>query len=563
MDQSQIEVKCSSFPKDFISGAATSAYQIEGAWNVDGKGRSIWDYMTLHEPDSIADGSNGCIALDHYNRFKEDVALMKKVGLDSYRFSISWPRILPGGRLCGGVSKEGIKYYNDLIDYSTNYFYVGIEPCATLFHWDVPQCLQDQYGGFLDHQIVFSPRQGKPRPPSEEQVMGDRGGATSTEHVMSRPGATSMEQLLRSLILQHRSAVPSLITPSERDPVTEVLAMVTNLPAYMNGIRGTEPFAMPQNFPDFLKEILRTEPSAIAKSFPDLTYSIKMSGIELSGMEKDSLSMKGNRGREPYIVAHNLILAHAHAVDIYRKHYKKHQGDTVGMTNVSTWFYPLRNTPEDAEAASRAVDFMLGWFVAPVITGDYPPSMRENVGERLPIFKPDEVKLVRGSCDFLGINYYTTNYAKNITKSTSSPPHYDNDRHVENHTHRNGVPIGPRGGSMWLYIVPEGIFHLMPYIKEKYNNPAIFITENGVDEVNDKTITISKARVDEIRIKYHRDHLAFLKKAMEHGVRVKGYFIWSFLDNFEWTQGYNLRFGIFYVDFENGHLTRFPKSSAV
>ncbi|XP_022893284.1 beta-glucosidase-like isoform X2 [Olea europaea var. sylvestris] len=498
---------------------------------------SIHLCLLIGVADSIADGSNGCIALDHYNRFKEDVALIKKVGLDSYRFSISWPRILPGGRLCGGVSKEGIKYYNVLIDALLE---EGIEPCATLFHWDVPQCLEDQYGGFLDHQIVehfcefaeicfwefgdrvkrwitlnepwsfsycgyvggrFPPRRGKPLPPPEERVMGEQGGATSAEHVMSRLGATSMEQLLRSLILQHRSAVPPLITPSESDPVTEVLAMVTNLPAYLNEIRGTEPSAMPQNFPYFLREILRTEPFAMAQSFPRLMSLIKMLGIEVFGMEKDSLSMEGDPGRKPYIVAHYLILAHAHAVDIYRKHYKKHQGGTIGMTNVSTWFYPLRNTPEDAEAASRAVDFMLGWFVAPVITGDYPPSMRENAGERLPIFKPDEVKLVRGSCDFLGINYYTTYYAKNVPKSTSSPPHYDNERHVENHTHRNGVPIGPRGGSMWLYIVPEGIFHLMLHIKEKYNNPEIFIAEDGVDEVNDKTITISKARVDEIRIK--------------------------------------------------------------
>ncbi|CAA3012392.1 beta-glucosidase 12-like, partial [Olea europaea subsp. europaea] len=436
-------VKCSSFPKDFIFGATTSAYQIEGAWNVDGKGRSIWDYMTLHEPDSIADGSNGCIALDHYNRFKVNV--LSYLTFHRTRFSISWPRILPGGRLCGGVSKEGIKYYNDLIDALLE---EGIEPCATLFHWDVPQCLEDQYGGFLDHQIV-------------------------------------------------------------------------------------------EHFCEFA-EICFWEFGDRVKRWITLNEPWSFSYCGYVG------------GRFP-----------PRRVDIYRKHYKKHQGDTIGMTNVSTWFYPLRNTPKDAEAASRAVDFMLGWFVAPVITGDYPPSMRENAGERLPIFKPDEVKLVRGSCDFLGINYYTTYYAKNVPKSTSSPPHYDNDRHVENRTHRNGVPIGPRGGSMWLYIVPEGIFHLMLHIKEKYNNPEIFITENGVDEVNDKTITISKARVDEIRIKYHRDHLAFLKKAMEHGVRVKGYFIWSFLDNFEWTQGYNVRFGIFYVDFENGRLTRFPKSSAV
>ncbi|XP_022883086.1 beta-glucosidase-like [Olea europaea var. sylvestris] len=160
--------------------------------------------------------------------------------------------------------------------------------------------------------------------------------------------------------------------------------------------------------------------------------------------------------------------------------------------------------------------------------------MRKNVGERLPIFTPEEVKLVKGSCDFLGLNYYTSNYAENIPKKRCSRPHYDNDRHVEDHTHRNGKPISEQGGSSWLYIVPEGIYHLMLHIKERYNNPEIFITENGVDEVNNKAITVTKARIDKTRMKYHRSHLAYLKK------------IWHF-----------------YVDYENGRLTRFPKTSAV
>ncbi|CAI9760908.1 unnamed protein product [Fraxinus pennsylvanica] len=390
---SQIEVKRSDFPKDFIFGAGTSAYQVEGAWNADGKGRSNWDHFTLHTPGGTADGSNGCVALDQYNMFKDDVDLMKKLGLDSYRFSIAWSRILPGGKLCGGVSKEGIKYYNDLIDV---------------------------------------------------------------------------------------------------------------------------------------------------------------------------LLAQGDSGIEPYIVAHHLILAHAHAVNIYRKKYQEHQGGKIGMSNVSVWFYPFDpKTPEDVEAASRAVDFMLGWFVAPVIKGDYPPSMRKNVGVRLPKFKQNEVTLVKDSCDFLGINYYTTYYAKNQPKKTGVLPNYDNDLQVEYLFDRGGVPIGPQPGSAWLYVVPDGIYHVTRYIKETYNNPEIYITENGVNEINDKTVTISKARIDETRIKYHRDHLAKLRDARNIGVRVKGYFIWSLLDNFEWAEGYTIRFGIFYADYVNGRLTRFPKDSAV
>ncbi|CAI9783390.1 unnamed protein product [Fraxinus pennsylvanica] len=144
-------IKRSDFPKDFVFGAATSAYQVEGAWNVQGKGRSNWDVFTMSEPAGIDDGSNGCTAIDQYNLLKDDVDLMKKVGLDSYRFSIAWTRILPGGRICKGICKEGIKYYNDLIDILLA---AGIEPCVTLFHWDVPECLELEYQGFLSDKIL-------------------------------------------------------------------------------------------------------------------------------------------------------------------------------------------------------------------------------------------------------------------------------------------------------------------------------------------------------------------------------------------------------------------------
>ncbi|KAL2503239.1 Beta-glucosidase 15 [Forsythia ovata] len=145
------KIKRSDFPDDFAFGAATSAYQIEGGWNAGSKGMSVWDVFTQRTPGGIVDRSNGCVAIDHYNRFRGDVALMKKVGLNSYRFSISWSRILPGGRLCTGVCQEGVQFYSDLID---ELLAEGIEPYVTIFHWDVPQCLQDEYGGFLSDKIV-------------------------------------------------------------------------------------------------------------------------------------------------------------------------------------------------------------------------------------------------------------------------------------------------------------------------------------------------------------------------------------------------------------------------
>ncbi|KAL0308305.1 UNVERIFIED_CONTAM: Raucaffricine-O-beta-D-glucosidase [Sesamum radiatum] len=139
------------FPSDFIFGGATSTYQVEGAYAQDGRSLSNWDVFSLQKPGKICGGTNGCFAIDHYNRFKEDVGLMKKLGLDAYRFSISWSRVLPGGRLSGGVNKEGIKFYNDLID---SLLAQGIEPWVTIFHFDVPQCLEDEYGGFLSPRIV-------------------------------------------------------------------------------------------------------------------------------------------------------------------------------------------------------------------------------------------------------------------------------------------------------------------------------------------------------------------------------------------------------------------------
>ncbi|XP_022888932.1 beta-glucosidase-like [Olea europaea var. sylvestris] len=258
-----------------------------------------------------------------------------------------------------------------------------------------------------------------------------------------------------------------------------------------------------------------------------------------------------------------LILSHAQAVDIYRQRYQSHQDGKIGVTNVSQWFEPLNDTKDDKEAASRGIDFMLGWFVAPIVTGDYPPTMRERVGERLPKFSPIQKNVVKGSYDFLGINYYTSIYASNSPRKPCTNPSYETDQEISLSDKRNGELIGPKGGSDWLNIVPYGIYKLLVHIKKTYNNPIIHITENGVDEVNNTEATVSQARFDETRMKYHVDHLLYVKKAMQEGVQVKSYYIWSMFDNFEWAAGYSVRFGIFYVDYVNGHLTRFPKASAI
>ncbi|XP_027341441.1 beta-glucosidase 12-like [Abrus precatorius] len=464
----------SSFPAGFVFGTASAAYQYEGAYREGGRGPSIWDTFTHKYPDKIQDRSNGDVANDEYHHYKEDVGIMKYMNLDAYRFSIAWSRILPKGKLSGGINKEGVKYYNNLIN---ELLANGLQPFVTLFHWDLPQALEDQYGGFLSPHIV-----------------------------------NDFQDYAELCFKEFGDRVKHWITLNE-----------------------------PWSFSNSGYATGSLAPGRCSKWLnPNCTG--------------------GDSGKEPYLVTHHQLLAHAGAVKVYREKYKVSQKGVIGITLVSHWFVPFSDNKLDKEAAERAIDFMFGWFMEPLTRGYYPQSMRSLVGKRLPRFSKNQAKLIKGSFDFIGLNYYTTNYAANAPQLSNARPNYLTDSLANLTTERNGIPIGPMAASTWLYVYPRGIRELLLYTQNKYNNPLIFITENGVDEFNDPTLSLEEALLDTFRVDYYYRHLFYLRSAIRDGVNVKGYFAWSLLDNFEWSNGYTVRFGINFVNYTT--LERYPKLSA-
>ncbi|KAB2594667.1 vicianin hydrolase-like [Pyrus ussuriensis x Pyrus communis] len=465
-----------SFPPGFIFGAGLAAYQSEGAALVHGKGPSIWDTFTREHPEKISDGSNGNAANDFYNHYKEDIKLIKKIGLDSFRFSFSWSRILPKGTIKGGVNQEGVNFYNNLIDELLSN---GIVPFVTLFHWDTPQALEDEYGGFLSPKIV-----------------------------------NDFQDYANFCFKTFGDRVKHWVTLNE--PITYCV----------NGYNGG-------------------------------TYAPGRCSNYVGNCTA------GNSATEPYIVGHHLLLAHAHAVKIYRHKYQASQKGQIGITVVTFWYVAKSETAASKRAASKSLDFIFGWFARPVTFGEYPKTMRSAVGNRLPKFSKAESKLLKGSLDFLGVNYYTSTYAdaSSLSTVTTVNQSFFGDMNTALSTEKNGVPLGTPTALSWLYIYPRGIRELMLHIKKNYNDPEIYITENGVGEANNSSLPIKTALKDSTRIRYHYQHLQYLSKAIKEGVKVKGYFAWALLDVYEWDSGYTVRFGLTYIDYKN-KMKRYLKYSA-
>ncbi|XP_010501958.1 PREDICTED: myrosinase 4-like [Camelina sativa] len=446
-----------SFAKNFTFGVATSAYQIEGSAH---RGLNGWDYFTHRYPEKVPDHSTGDRACNSYELYKDDVKLLKRMNVQAYRFSIAWSRVLPKGRLIGGVDENGIAYYNNLInELKAN----GIEPFVTIFHWDTPQTLEDEYGGFLSPRIV-----------------------------------------------------------EDFKNYSELLF---------------------QRFGDRVKFwITLNQPYSYAvKGYGDGSYP--------PGRCTDC-EIGGDSGTEPYIVAHHRLLAHAEVASLYRKRYQKSQGGKIGTTLIGRWHVPLNETSNlDKDAAKRAFDFAVGWFMDPLVYGKYPKIMREMVGDRLPEFTHHESALVKGSLDFLGMNYYLTRYT-----TDGPPPNPTNlnvltDAQTNIAMYRNGIPIGVQADSFAYY--PPGLRQMMNHIKNHYKNPLTYITENGASDLDAGNVTHAKALADHGRIQLHCSHLSCLKCAIGDGCNIAGYFAWSLMDNYEFGNGFTLRFGMNWVNFAN------------
>ncbi|ROT38802.1 beta-glucosidase A [Sodiomyces alkalinus F11] len=269
----------------------------------------------------------------------------------------------------------------------------------------------------------------------------------------------------------------------------------------------------------------------------------------------------GDSSREPWIVGHNLLVAHGRAVKVYREEFKPTQGGQIGITLNGDATYPWDpEDPADVEAANRKIEFAISWFADPVYFGKYPDSMRKQLGDRLPEFTEEERALVQGSNDFYGMNHYTANYVRH---KTGTPPPEDYLGNLETlFWSKSGECIGPETESPWLRPNPQGFRNLINWLSKRYNYPPIYVTENGTSILKENDKPVEEILEDTLRVEYFDTYVKALAKAVsEDGCNVKGYMAWSLLDNFEWAEGYVTRFGVTYVDYEKDQ-KRFPKKSA-
>lgn len=419
------------FPENFVWGVTTASYQIEGAVKEGGRGETIWDRFS-HIPGRVLHSDHGDIACDSYHRVQEDVALLKELGVKAYRFSIAWARIFPSGY--GKVSEEGLSYYRALIDGLAD---AGIEPYITLYHWDLPQKLQDE-GGWCN-----------------------------------RKTAEYFRDYCRLLFQEFGAKVHHWITLNE--------PWVVSFLGHYTG--------------------------EMAPGIRDFSAALQ--------------------------TAHVLLLAHGMAVDVFRS--MNLEGE-IGITLNLCPKEALTNTSEDQAAAVRHDGYANRWFLDPVFRGKYPEDMwnwYEKHGVVLPDIKEGDMKTISVPVDFLGINYYNIDYTVE-------------DKSVWPIEFITGFSGGNPMTHYQMPVIPEGIYKILVRVHQDYHPSKMYITENGASyqEHPDRNGKIS----DDARIDYIYTHLEKAKKAMDEGVPLGGYFVWTLMDDFEWSTGYENQFGLVYVD---------------
>ncbi|RLN10155.1 hypothetical protein BBJ28_00010869 [Nothophytophthora sp. Chile5] len=476
------EPRC--FPDDFLFGSATASYQVEGAWDEGGRTPSIWDDFCREKPGLKC----GNVADDFYHRFRDDIQLMADMGLQSFRFSISWSRVMnwdPEMRRMR-PNAEGVAFYHSLIDELGE---KGIVPILTLYHWDLPTELQNELTpqGWLNPEIV--------------------------DHYV---------QFATLMFHEFGSKVDYWTTFNE-------------------------PY-----------------------SFVGMGYG---TGIHAPGFTGSDT--------QAYTVSHNVIVAHGKAVAVFRDMKARcvvKANARIGIVLVSSYFYPLDpSNPKDVAAANRALDFDFGWFLTPMITGDYPPSMRERAGDRLPTFTPEEVEVVKGSYDLLMMNHYASRAVTDCDSETSTvdcatlSAGWETDKgvddtHTMTGTHR-GLP--DRHGNIYCEqetAYPPGYLAMIKWVHAHDPSADILLTENGWcggDEIDNPR-----------QLWYFQSYMEQVYKAVvEEKIPVVGYTAWSFMDNYEWGY-YSPRFGLHHVNFteqagdedevtpKSTDLARIPRSAA-
>jgi beta-glucosidase len=431
------------FPKDFLWGAATAAYQIEGAAREDGRGECIWTRFS-HTPGKVRNGDTGDVACDHYHRYTQDIGLMRELGLDVYRFSISWPRVLPTGY--GAVNPAGLDFYSRLID---SLLEAHITPYVTLYHWDLPQALQDDGDGWEN--------------------------------------PTSIQRFADYAAL------------------------------------------MGETFGDRVKHWTTLNEPWVVSFMGNYTGEMAPGKTNLAAA---------------YRVAHNIMRAHGAAVPRLRETVAD---AVVGITLDYAHSHPASDSDADKDAARRFDGFKNRWFLDGVFKGEYPADIVADVrgiDGALEDINLDEAKEIAVPIDFLGLNYYTRMTFRD-----------------------NGEVVGEevrQDGSEYTFmdweVYPDGLHNMLTRVTREYNPPTLYITENGC-AMDDPEPNADGIVEDPLRVAYLESHFAAAERAIADGAPLKGYFVWSLLDNFEWAHGYHKRFGLIRVNYET--LERHMKRSAL